>query len=66
MASLVAPRVDPFRVCLSAEMFAKMFTETSFPSQVLPLQIMSRLHWPASGALWDLQFFKAMFILPQH
>src|SRR4029434_4312538 len=45
-------------VSLSAEMFAGVFTETSFPSQVLPLKIMSRLHWPASGALWDLRFFK--------
>src|SRR4029434_9585225 len=45
-------------VSLSAEMFAGVFTETSFSSQVLPLKIMSRLHWPASGALWDLRFFK--------
>ena len=42
-------------MCLS---LLKCLPETSFPSQVLPLKIMSRLHWPASGALWDLQFFK--------
>ena len=30
----------------------------AFHSQVFQLKVMSSLHWPASGAFWDLQFLK--------